>query len=788
MTVLDVFTLPSDVAVMPVSDLDPELRAQFEHGPGDYCVTRPLTRTVSVIVNASTARLLEHFRRPTRIVDAVVAFSIAEEVDARQTLDDAFEVLGGFVHQGLLLPADSALATPVATAHRPGDRVGQFEILAPVHLVVDTEVYRALGADGSTVALKISRNGAEPRMRHVIANEAAVLAHLNGRVSPAIYASGELDGRPYIATSWCDGVSAYEAAAQIRALPAPWRRAEITELCARLLDAYSNLHTQRVLHGDVHPRNIVVGADGAVTIIDFGSAMRIGAPPGPARAHIDLYLDPESALASLAGLPMPALDAAAEQYSVAAMLYFLVCGAHTHTFSLNREEMLGELAARPPLPMRQHGVADLPAVERCLRRALAKRPDARYSSVARAARSFNSAAAHDRAASPAGPRRSGAAARLLDDVVSRYAAPGPLFCAGLTAPSASAMNGAAGVAYALLRISRVRRSPELLAAADLWSARARMAVNAPEAFWNHDLGLIPQTIGHNSFFHHAAGVHCVAALVAHGRGDAVARRDAVAAFTAQARQPVDDIDVAFGRSGMLLGCALLLDTAGTAHERTALEALGGDLSDSILREIEAQPPIADGGRLTTLGAAHGWAGVLNALLRWHKASSSFGPASLGDRLSQLGALAVRRGRGLCWPYRTGTEPAATAMVANWCNGAAGYIPLWASAHAHSGEESFLNWAIGAAWTASEQLDGAPRHLCCGVSGRAYAVLALYRHTGDERWLGRAQLLADRAAEDGPAFLRRDSLFHGDIGVALLAAEFEDPQWARLPFIEDEGWG
>jgi serine/threonine-protein kinase len=112
MAISDPFTLPADVVVMPVADLDPMVRAQVTHEPGDYCVTRPLTRTVSVIVDAHTARLLECFRRPTTIVDAVVAFSAAEGADARETLDSAFDVLGDFVGQGLLLPADSELATP----------------------------------------------------------------------------------------------------------------------------------------------------------------------------------------------------------------------------------------------------------------------------------------------------------------------------------------------------------------------------------------------------------------------------------------------------------------------------------------------------------------------------------------------------------------------------------------------------------------------------------------------------------------------------------------------------
>lgn len=70
MAILDPLLLPPDVAIVPVAQLPPELLEQIEHEPGDYSVTRPLTRTTSSIVDAQTAALLECFREPATIVDA----------------------------------------------------------------------------------------------------------------------------------------------------------------------------------------------------------------------------------------------------------------------------------------------------------------------------------------------------------------------------------------------------------------------------------------------------------------------------------------------------------------------------------------------------------------------------------------------------------------------------------------------------------------------------------------------------------------------------------------------
>jgi serine/threonine-protein kinase len=219
-----------------------------------------------------------------------------------------------------------------------------------------------------------------------------------------------------------------------------------------------------------------------------------------------------------------------------------------------------------------------------------------------------------------------------------------------------------------------------------------------------------------------------------------------------------------------------------------LLALGNSLRESIWQELQCQPPVAEGGELTTLGAAHGWAGILYALLRWSGESGSSAPDGLGDRLTQLGAMATPVGRGLCWPYRSDVDAATTAMVTSWCNGAAGYIHLWTLAHRHFGDDAFLEWAQRAAWTTSEDISGAPNHLCCGLSGRAYALLAMHRYTDEPRWLARAQMLADQAvAGSSTPYVRRDSLYHGDVGVALLTSDIHAPRYARMPYFEDEGW-
>ncbi|MFK4038910.1 lanthionine synthetase LanC family protein [Nonomuraea wenchangensis] len=799
MTVLGPFVLPGDVVVAPVAGLPPELRERIEHRPGDYCVTRPRSRATTSVIDEGTASLLERFREPTTIVDAVITFSSATGLEPRRTLEEVFPVLAGFVRDGLLLPAGSALTEPIEAALGPGDVVGDAEIVETVQVLLDTEVHLARLPGGSPAALKIAREGSEGDLAPLLRREAAVLRLLDGRAGPRLLGSGEHAGRPYLLLSWVAGVDAHDAADEARRLGGPEGVGALLGLVERVVAAFAALHALGVLHGDVHPRNVLVGPDQEVVLLDFGLSAYQGAGPAPPRGGgVDFFLEPESARARLAGRSCEPLTAAGEQYAVAALAYLLLTGAHTHAFSLHPEHMLRQLRDEPPLPFAGHGAAELPATERVLRRALAKSPGDRYPSLAALSRALRTAARADQTAT--GPTAGRATGRgsdgperaLLDRVLSRLDVPGPLFDGGLVPPTASVMNGAAGFAYALLRIAEARSDGHLLALADAWAVRAAAAASAggeagAAAFVNESLGIVPELTGRGSLYHQVSGVHLVQARIATARGDARSRDAAVEAFLGAAQAPCPELDLAFGRSGLLLGCATLLEgCAGPALEGR-LRASGARLSESVRADLARAAPVADGHRLGTLGAAHGWAGCLFALLRWARASSSPPPEGVIGFLDQLGALAHPAGRGLLWPVKAGGPRPDPLLGASWCNGTAGLVPLWWLARELTGERRYEERARGAAWSAYEAPLPGPADLCCGLAGRAYALLAHHARTGDPIWQARARLLAAHAATRvREAAQRPDSLHKGEVGVALLVAELDTPRWARVPLYEGDG--
>ena len=185
--------------------------------------------------------------------------------------------------------------------------------------------------------------------------------------------------------------------------------------------------------------------------------------------------------------------------------------------------------------------------------------------------------------------------------------------------------------------------------------------------------------------------------------------------------------------------------------------------------------------------AHGWAGILFAALRWREAGGEE-PAALRERLDELAGLARFRGTSAVWPLRAAGPDRSTRV--GWCHGSAGYAHLWVLAHRLYGEERYLRLAAASAasvWVAFDSGGRRNGSLCCGHAGEAYALLGLYRHTGDAVWLERARRLAEAAAAGARRTELRSSLYKGDVGIALLAEELSQPELSCTPVFDNERW-
>ncbi len=791
--VSSLLVLPADVALFPVKDLPDHVREQMVYDDGDYIITRPRSRTPSRIIDSQTAALIQEFRTAKTIVDAVINFSQTTKTNAEVVLDAAFPMIKRFLDTELIVSVESQKADEIVHSFGIGTDIVGFTVLGCIQILEDTELYQVRKANGGESALKISRSGTGQEISRMFERESAILRHLDGAINPRLIDTGTFENRPYIAIDWCPGVHPTTIAEELRQMPSTSSQKELLGLCCAILEAYAHLHAQGVIHSDVHPRNVLVASDNSVKIIDYGLARLTNADgklSKTERGGVGFFFEPEYARAIRQGHLPPLSTALGEQYSLAALLYFLITGAHYLDFSLEKGEMLRQISEDPILPFSKRSSLDWAGVEQLIRKALCKEPLGRFASVSDFAESLRKVSIQDKqfvfSVKDSSSQGASTAQTLLENVLQRVEISGSLFIDESIAPPTCSINyGSAGIAYALYRIACVRGDAKLLALADVWASRATRDIGKDTAFCNTEIEITPEIVGQISPYHTASGVYCAQAFISHAMGDIVSQQEAIKAFIQASQLPCENIDLTLGRSASLLGCALMCDIESQDEE---LKNLGDRTMRGIWSEINAFAPIRECPDIAYLGIAHGWAGIVYATFIWCQVSKSALPDTVEERLDQLAGFAEHKGRGIRWPLEGHRRiKRAGNYMSGWCHGSAGYIHLWTQAYQAFRDEKYLTLAEQSAWNTWEER-GSIGSLCCGLAGQAYGLLNLYKLTGERSWLLRARQLADRAAVSSKGLdFPVNSLYKGEIGIAVLASDLSRPESSCMPFFEPEGW-
>ena len=794
-TLNDALVLPADVKLIPVEAYPKQTRSQFKYEPGDVAITRMRSRTPTKVINADLALLLEQFATEKTIVEAILYHSLGESLDPRELLDEAFPFILQLLGEKLLIPAGAETEETSVQLQRD-DSVGDFTIVRPLQSLLDTELYQVRDQAGAVAALKLAKPSESTHIAFILAHEAEVLQYLDGAVSPRFIAQGTFDEQPYLVIEWCSGINAASAAADMRRSDKPGIRYEILDLCISILSAYAALHAQQVVHGDIHPGNILVDIDEKVRLIDFGLARVLDESASfhePYPGGVAFFATPESSKAALEKQRLPRANYLGEQYALAALLYHMFTGAHYLDFSLEEEVMRRQIANDAPLPFSHHHVADWPEVEAVLGKALSKDPGDRFDSVADMIEALKPIAARRRTADTTRIElpvvASNGADQLVTEVLERVGWQSSLLADGLIRPPTASINyGAAGVGYFLYRVACTRNDPEALALADIWATRAEQLALDEDGFQNEEFDITPETVHTISPLHSPTGLYILRFLLAEAVGDEATQARALTAFVQAAGDECDDLDLTLGKSSVLLHSAylyqLLPDQKWAVD--SGLLALGNSLLEEIWNEVDGYAAVRYSDDLSNLGIAHGWAGILFATLRWCTITGTDFPEALETRLHQLSACIEYVGRGAEMPWDLNMPTAG--YMPGWCNGSTGHLFLWTTAYRVFEDAAYLDLAIRSAWNVWE----APRsgvNLCCGLAGRAYALLNLHRLTGDDAWFDRARELARQAAVNARRPQTGDfegfdnSLYKGDVGVAALLVDLEDPARAAMPFFE-----
>ncbi|HKT59146.1 MAG TPA: protein kinase [Gemmatimonadales bacterium] len=261
------------------------------------------------------------------------------------------------------------------------DDASFFDALAPTYVVE-----RQLGRGGMAtvylarelrhrrpVALKVLREsvgaelGPERFLREI--DTAARLQHPH--ILP-VFDSGSTAGRLWFTMPYVEGETLRQRLEREPALTIP----EALRIAREAGQALAYAHSQGVVHRDVKPENILLTGDGSTLVADFGIArsseggserlttggMVVGTPS---------YMSPEQASAEAE------VDGRSDIYSLGCVLYEMLAGRPPFTGTTPHAIVARHLTEAPP-PMSSGGRKVPAAVERVVRKAMAKSPGDRY--------------------------------------------------------------------------------------------------------------------------------------------------------------------------------------------------------------------------------------------------------------------------------------------------------------------------------------------------------------------------------------------------------------------------
>lgn len=246
--------------------------------------------------------------------------------------------------------------------------------------------------------------------RNALRREASAMASLRHPNIAQVYAFGRHRDLHYFIMEWVDGETLATEIERRRAAgqPVPVRRGLriIAEACRGL----AAVHKVGIVHRDIKPTNLMLSKDGRVVLIDFGLVrMPDGAGPGGAPVGTPRYMAPE--LARPTERPSPEDLHLADLYSLGATGYELFTGTPPFPGEGAREVIQRHLNEPPEPPSRRR--PDLPpVVDRLLLRALAKKPNERYSSAEDFRAAISAVAARLR---PSEPTPSAPRVLIVDD-------------------------------------------------------------------------------------------------------------------------------------------------------------------------------------------------------------------------------------------------------------------------------------------------------------------------------------------------------------------------------------
>src|SRR5713226_2446202 len=264
---------------------------------------------------------------------------------------------------------------------RVGQQLGNYRLVTLLGQGGFAEVY--LGQHvrfNQQAAIKVLHAHLTDQEVELFQHEAETIAQLAHPAIVRVFDFDVQEGVPFLVMEYAPNGSLRRHYPRGSVVPLP----QIVSSVKQVADALQYAHSQKFIHRDVKPENMLVGRRQEVLLSDFGLA---------ALSHSSASLSTQGTAGTLVYMAPEQIEghprAASDQYALGVVVYEWLCGARPFEGSMTK--VMVQHLTMPPPPLHEKVATIPPELEQVVLRALAKDPKARFASVQDFAMAFERA-------------------------------------------------------------------------------------------------------------------------------------------------------------------------------------------------------------------------------------------------------------------------------------------------------------------------------------------------------------------------------------------------------------